>query len=200
MVNFKLFEEFLNKELVVSNEIVAICDKYEGMCESQTLAAVNFATSNCLVPGEQFLEIGCWKGRLTVGSLYNNTVRSTVIDTLNCDDSDVVFYQNIKDAGVADRVDMNQMSWEDYMMRGLRPQQPIGALFYDGHHSAESTYGAWEQFLPYCADEVLLFADDFAMPPVEEGVNKFIKDYSDNIVFYHVLPYWMKQAVIGFKK
>jgi len=184
---------------IVSDPIKKLMAQVDGMCPGETLQLLNILVHNYVLPSERYLEIGTWKGRTVIGALLNNDREATVIDPLTFDDSNVVFYRNIREAGVDTRISFFQKPWE-HVIQTYPQSQVFSLFFFDGDHGDRSTFNAWEAWLSFCTDECILIADDLDMGPVKKDVDDFAAKYKDNIVFRYDTQFFMGQSIIGFRK
>lgn len=197
------FEAYLVDFLInpqVPSWIQDLCRDVDGMCPPETLALLNDINTRFLEKGEQYLEIGTWKGRTALAALLKNDAENMVIDPLTYDDSATVFYENVKRYDPCEeRISFYQSTWE-HVLEHRKIAPPIGVHFFDGDHGDLATFSAWEAWLPYCSDQCLLIADDFAMVPVQRDIELFVRKYSDNILFTYETRLGMNQLIIGFSR
>lgn len=203
-----LFEQRCNQHFI------DVAQKSGGWSCEALCGLINIAVSECLGPGEQYLEIGTFCGRSLVGALYQNAAKAQVID--NFCDGDKVFTgwnQAVDDFSLRDRITLHKVACEEFS--GELPR--IGVFFYDGNHDSGHTYEGLKRYEKYLADTAIIIVDDvdiFGGPnqrlfpghslemnlPVRKDVDRWIKENLEKITLLGVTPWGSKQAIILYER
>ena len=152
----------INDMTTLSFADISKLKKIGGWCESHTMNLINFAITECLEEGEEYLEIGSYCGKSLGAALHNNNRKAQVIEPFDLFLPDGKFIQSewerhLKSLGIRDRVNLHKM---DYMnFDGVLPK--IGVFYYDGNHELGYTYHGLKKFEPYLSDNAIIIVDDY---------------------------------------
>jgi len=166
----------INDMTTLSFADISKLKKIGGWCESHTMNLINFAITECMKNGEEYLEIGSYCGRSLVSALINNDRRAQVIEPFDLflPDGDVIQYEweeTVDLFQMQDRVTLHKMDFMNFNKR----LPPIGVFYYDGDHELGYTYHGLKKFEPYLADNAIIIVDDYNIHGEEPSVMHKIK-------------------------
>jgi predicted O-methyltransferase YrrM len=191
-------------------------DSVNGWCTPSTMKLINFAVTECLEGGEEYLEIGSYCGRSIIAALLNNNKRAQVIEPFDLFLEDGVFIQslwdrNVNQFGVRDRITLHKIKCVEFN----ESLPPVGVLYYDGNHDSGHTYHSLRAFESYLADNAIILVDDYhaiggpqrrrwpgwlpAYKPVKEDVDRWLME-TENAKLIGIAPWINHQAVIIYKR
>jgi predicted O-methyltransferase YrrM len=175
---------------------------------------LNYAVTECLEPGEIYLEIGTYAGRSVIPALKGNKARAYVIDNFwDSKQLKPTFQRNIERFRVADRIDLYDGDAEDF-------NQPlpgtVGVYLYDANHDRGFSHFNLEKFKPYFSKRAIIIVDDIMISagqnhkckagyrvisstPVADDVDQWIKDNPDTIRPLCVTPWTYGQAIMLYE-
>ena len=138
-----------------------LLDAIEGMATENKLVLLNRAVAR-LVPGEVYVEIGCWQGLSLAGALHGHP-RAVAYA---CDDfSEFGGPRAALGATLATWTEPGQVRFHDADFRGFLAEAPwrparVGVYFYDGGHDFDDQFVALQAMLPHLAADAAVIVDD----------------------------------------
>lgn len=209
------FEDGIDEE--AARERFARERAHHGWCKRPTMSMLNYAVTECMEPGEVYLEIGTFLGTSLLAALKENDKIAEVIDPLeHATNSGPTFDQwtkAIHDFGIADRVNLHRIPCEDF----VDELPTVGVYYYDGNHDSGHTYEGLKKFTSCLADEAIIFVDCYNIygghaqgvypghlldikKPVKTDVDRWVSENPDTIEFVGVTPWWNGQAVMYYRR
>jgi hypothetical protein len=138
-----------------------VLDGIAGMATENKLVLLNRAVSR-LVPGEVYVEIGCWQGLSLAGALFGHPD----VTAYACDDFSEFGGPR---AALADTLTKwtapGQVRFHDTDLRHFLTAAPwsparVGVYFYDGGHDFDDQFVALQRILPHLAPDAAVIVDD----------------------------------------
>jgi predicted O-methyltransferase YrrM len=145
--------------------------------------AVIHAIVSCMDEGETYLEIGTYQGGSLISALLGNQARAIGVDNFAEFNTTNNFEQtqgNLVKFGVADRVELKNMSYADFFA-GVPADFKAQVFYYDGQHDYEGQLAGMEAGWPHLQPGSIVLVDDFLYPEVNRAINKFIANHIDHI-------------------
>jgi len=219
MVNVEKFRKWLETE--VDSEAAAERFSKEAAwhswCKPETMAVLNFITSECFEDNETYLEIGTFAGTSLIAALKENDVLANVIDPLQ----DVtaigttydIWQKAVTEFGVKDRITLHREECEKFDESTL---PSVGLYYYDGNHDSGHTYEGLKKFEKNLSDVAIIMVDCYniigghsqrvfpghkldVQHPVKTDVDRWLSE-NKQATLEVVTPWWHGQAIITYRR
>jgi protein O-GlcNAc transferase len=131
-----------------------------GMATENKLLMLNLAVAH-LLPGEVYVEVGCYQGASIVGAARGNSAAKIFA----CDNfsqfegTEAILRRNIERHAPGQVEFFNLAAREFLLAAPWRPAR-IGAYFFDGGHSFADQFEGLQYALPSLADDAVVIIDD----------------------------------------
>lgn len=164
----------------------------DGMTSPRVKGLLNRCVA-ALPDNEAYLEIGCWQGASLISALMGNPKATAYACDAFCEflneNPRVRFTENRqKYAGRIPDFTFFEMNCFELAKRERPFEKPIGAYFYDGHHSEESQMRAITEFGPFLAKSSIVIVDDWNMAEVRTGTWRGIDSLRPKNMWFRELP------------
>ena len=157
------------------------------MSRPRVYAVINAIVSS-MDMGELYVEIGCYQGGSLISALLGNDARAIGVDNFAEFQTTNNFEQtaeNLKVFGVAERVNLKNMSYQDFFAQVPADFQ-IQTYYYDGAHDYPSQLAGMEAGWPFLHSGSIILIDDYFYPEVSRAVNQFVANHINAIKFQFV--------------
>lgn len=171
-----LFEAFPGSEHPLDRRLASVVERLDGLTCENNLALLNLA-ARCLGDGEQYVEVGVYRGSSLIGAMLDNDDRSFVgIDSFALRGGSLAqLEENIASFGLAPpRVlvgDVFELAAAG-ALDGLR----VGVWYYDAIHSYEAQLEGLRVAEPYLVPGALLIVDDTDWVQVERALDDYLAE------------------------
>jgi Methyltransferase domain len=141
--------------------LAPLLHRIPGIAVENKLKLLNLAAAS-LVDGEVYVEIGAHRGLSLVAAAHGNESRR-IFACDNFHQSKLVLKQIAAMLALftaPGQVDFHELDWRVFVQLAPWRPAPIGALFYDGHHTFASHYDALRLLRPHLGEDALVIVDD----------------------------------------
>jgi len=158
------------------------------MSRARVYAVLN-AIVSCMDEGELYLEVGTYQGGSLISALLGNQARAIGVDSFaefSTTNSLERTQGNLNQFGVAERVDLRNMSYQDFFAN-VPNDFKVQVYYYDGAHDYETQLAGMEAAWPYLRSGSIILVDDYSYPEVIHSINQFVANHIDKIRFQFVM-------------
>ena len=140
-MNYKKLKTNLDEVLTCANEVRfdAILKNIHCMSRPKVYAVLN-AVVSCMDAGELYVEVGTYQGGSLISALLGNQSRAIGVNSFSEFQTTNNFDQtqdNLLVFGVADRVELKNMSFEQFFAEAPKDMR-IQVYYYDGAHDYQN--------------------------------------------------------------
>jgi predicted O-methyltransferase YrrM len=171
-----LFADFPRSEHPLDRRLATVVERLDGLTCENNLALLNLAAS-CLADGEQYVEVGVYRGSSLIGAMLDNDDRSFVgIDSFQLQGGSLAqLEENVASFGVAPpRIVVGDVF--ELAAAGALDWLRVGVWYYDALHTYEAQLEGLRVAEPYLVPGALLLVDDTDWEQVERSLGDYLAE------------------------
>ena len=171
-----LFEDFPRSEHPRDRRFAPVVERLAGLTRENNLALLNLA-ARCLGEGEEYVEVGVYRGTSLIGAMLGNDERAFVgIDSFEFRDGSVakleenvaLFWLPLPRVLVGDVFQLAES--------GALDRLRVGVWYYDALHTYDAQLEGLRVAEPYLAPGALLVVDDTDWEQVGRAVDDYLAE------------------------